>query len=56
MVLAIMLFAVTLLCLWAVVREVKRKNLFAVAFSFVCALVFGFFSIATIVKELKDMI
>ncbi|WP_186575791.1 DUF2759 domain-containing protein [Aquibacillus kalidii] len=52
MVLAILLLIVTILCAVAVIRELKNKNLFAVAFAGLSAAVFGFFSIATIYVEL----
>ncbi|WP_077621510.1 DUF2759 family protein [Sediminibacillus massiliensis] len=52
MVLALMLLVVTILCAIAVIRELKAKNMFAVAFAGLSVLVFGFFSIATIYTEL----
>ncbi|HLQ95806.1 MAG TPA: DUF2759 family protein [Pseudogracilibacillus sp.] len=54
MVLAIILFIVTLLCVLSVLRQVKFKNYFALAFSAVAALSFGFFSVATILCSLTD--
>lgn len=52
MVLAIMLLFVTILCALAVFRELKTKNLFAVGFAGISTLVFGWFSIMTIISEL----
>lgn len=54
MVLAIVLLVVALLCVVSVLRQVKFKNYFALAFSAVAALSFGFFSIMTIVCSLTD--
>jgi len=54
MVLAILLFIVALLCIYSVLRQVKFKNYFALAFSAVAALSFGFFSIMTIVCSLTE--
>lgn len=54
MVLAIILFIVTLLCILSVLRQVKFKNYFALAFSAIAALSFGFFSVATILCSLTD--
>ncbi|WP_174613801.1 DUF2759 family protein [Virgibacillus ihumii] len=52
MVLGIILLAVTILSVVSVVRQLKIKNLFALGFSAVSALVFGFFSIATIITNI----
>lgn len=52
MVLAVMLLIVTALCAWATVRELKEKNMFAVAFAGISVLVFGFFSVATLLSPL----
>ncbi|MEI3611710.1 DUF2759 family protein [Pseudogracilibacillus sp. SO30301A] len=54
MILAIILLIVALLCVVSVLRQVKFKNYFALAFSAVAALSFGFFSIMTIVCTLTD--
>lgn len=54
MVLAIILFIVTLLCILSVLRQVKFKNYFALAFSAIAALSFGFFSVATILCSLTN--
>lgn len=53
MVLAIILLLVTLLCVISIIRQLKLRNNFALAFSAVSALAFGFFSIATIIAEIK---
>lgn len=50
MVLAILFLLVAILCAIAIVREMKRKNFLAVVFASVSFLVFGFFSIATIIS------
>jgi uncharacterized membrane protein len=47
-VLLIIFALVTLVCLVAVFRELKRKNIFAVGFAGLSALVFGWFTIMTI--------
>ncbi|MFD1038481.1 DUF2759 family protein [Virgibacillus byunsanensis] len=52
MVLAILLLVVTLLSVISVIRQLKLKNVFALGFSAVSALAFGFFSIMTIISEL----
>ncbi|MCP8616855.1 DUF2759 domain-containing protein [Salirhabdus salicampi] len=52
MVLAIMLLVATILCVFAVLRESKNRNMFAVGFAGISALIFGWFSIMTIISEL----
>ncbi|WP_100010660.1 DUF2759 family protein [Lentibacillus sediminis] len=52
-VLALLFLAVALLAVISVVRQMKFKNLFALGFSAITALVFGFFSIATIISVLS---
>lgn len=52
MVLAVMMLLVTILCAWAVYRELKAKNAFAVVFAGISVLVFGFFSLATLFSPL----
>jgi uncharacterized membrane protein len=54
MVLAIILLIVALVCVLSVLKQVKIKNYFALAFSAVAALSFGFFSIMTIICTLTD--
>lgn len=54
MVLAIILLIVALICVLSVLRQLKFKNYFALAFSGVAALSFGFFSIMTILCSLTD--
>ena len=54
MVLAIILLIVALLSVVSVLRQVKLKNFFALAFSGVAALAFGFFSVMTIICELTE--
>ncbi|MEC5422257.1 DUF2759 family protein [Virgibacillus sp. C22-A2] len=51
-VLAILLLIVALLSVVSVIRQLKYKNVFALAFSAISALAFGFFSIATIISEI----
>ncbi|QKY69451.1 DUF2759 family protein [Lentibacillus sp. CBA3610] len=55
MVLAIIFLLVTLLAIVSVIRQLKIRNLFALGFSAITVLVFGFFSIATIITELGNM-
>jgi hypothetical protein len=50
--LAFIILLVTILCVIAVVRELKSQNMFGAAFAAISALVFGFFSIATLYWEL----
>jgi len=56
LVFASILLLVTLFAVISVVRQLKFKNLFALAFSALAALVFGFFSIATIINVIQDSI
>ncbi|WP_164668614.1 DUF2759 family protein [Virgibacillus doumboii] len=55
MVLAIILLIVALLAVVSVIRQLKIKNIFALGFSAVAALTFGFFSIMTIIHEIGNM-
>jgi len=48
MVLAILLLVVAVLSVFSVFRQLKFKNYFALGFSAIAALSFGFFSIMTI--------
>ncbi|PRO66682.1 DUF2759 domain-containing protein [Alkalicoccus urumqiensis] len=48
MVLGLITFAVTILSLIGMVKEVKRKNFFGAGFAFVTVLVFGWFSVRTL--------
>nr|WP_255437671.1 DUF2759 domain-containing protein [Thalassobacillus sp. CUG 92003] len=52
MVTAIIILLVTILCVFAVFRELKSKNFFAVLFAGASALIFGWFSIMTIYSNL----
>ncbi|ASN05239.1 DUF2759 family protein [Virgibacillus necropolis] len=52
MVLGILLFIVTILSVVSTVKQMKAKNLFALGFSAVSVLAFGFFSIMTIIHEI----
>jgi len=54
-VLAIIFLAVALLAVVSVIRQLKFKNLFALVFSALTAVVFGFFSIATLITELSSL-
>ncbi|MBU5466395.1 DUF2759 domain-containing protein [Virgibacillus sp. MSJ-26] len=56
LVFASILLLVTLFAVISVVRQLKFKNLLALAFSALAALVFGFFSIATIINVIQDSI
>lgn len=49
MVTAIIFLAIALVCAAGIVREVRRKNFFAVGFAGITFVVFGWFSIATII-------
>ncbi|CDQ39664.1 MULTISPECIES: DUF2759 family protein [Virgibacillus] len=51
-VLAILFLAVALLAIISVIRQLKYKNIFALGFSAITALAFGFFAIATIISEI----
>ncbi|WP_407939233.1 DUF2759 domain-containing protein [Oceanobacillus salinisoli] len=51
-VLGILFLFVALLAVVSVIRQLKFKNMFALIFSALTALVFGFFSIATIISEI----
>jgi len=53
MVLAIILLIVALVSVVSVIRQLKFKNVFALLFSAASALVFGFFSIMTIISEIS---
>jgi len=53
-VLAIILLIVALLSVVSVIRQLKYKNVLAIVFSVLSALVFGFFSIATLFCEISS--
>lgn len=52
MFLGIVLLFVAILSVISTVKQLKTKNLLALAFSAVSVLTFGFFSIATIISEI----
>lgn len=52
MVLAILFLLIAILCVLAVFREFKAKNLFSLAFAGISSLVFGWFSVMTIIAHL----
>ncbi len=54
-VLGIIFLLVALLAVVSVIRQLKIKNYFALVYSIVTALAFGFFSIATIISELSKL-
>ncbi|WP_405101192.1 DUF2759 family protein [Oceanobacillus sp. FSL H7-0719] len=54
-ILAILFLLVALLAVVSVIRQLKIKNLFALAFSALTAVSFGFFSIATLISELGNL-
>lgn len=54
-VLAILFLLVALLSVVSVIRQLKFKNIFALAFSAIAAVTFGFFSIATLISELSSL-
>ncbi|MGM7701966.1 DUF2759 domain-containing protein [Pseudalkalibacillus sp. Hm43] len=49
MALSIIFGLVTLFALWAVFRELKRKNVFALGFAFLTLAVFGWFTVMTVI-------
>lgn len=51
MVLAVILLIVALLSVVSVIRQLKFKNVFAIGFSAISALTFGYFSVSTIICE-----
>ncbi|MFD1066236.1 DUF2759 family protein [Oceanobacillus locisalsi] len=51
-VLAILFLVVALLAVLSVVRQLKYKNILALLFSALTAVVFGFFSVATLISEI----
>nr|WP_067730413.1 DUF2759 family protein [Oceanobacillus damuensis] len=51
-VLAIVFLFVAVLAVVSVIRQLRYKNLFALVFSGITALAFGFFSIATIISTI----
>lgn len=54
MVLAIIFLIVALLSVVSLLRQIKIKNILAIAFSGLAALSFGFFSVMTIICKLTD--
>ncbi|MCF3941769.1 DUF2759 family protein [Oceanobacillus alkalisoli] len=54
-ILAIIFLLVALLAVISVIRQLKIKNYFALIFSVLTAVAFGFFSIATIISELSSL-
>ncbi|RKQ37789.1 DUF2759 family protein [Oceanobacillus halophilus] len=52
-VLGVLCLFIALLAVVSVVRQMKFKNMFALLFSALTAVVFGFFSIATIISEIS---
>ncbi|WP_152656205.1 DUF2759 family protein [Oceanobacillus sp. CFH 90083] len=51
-ILGIIFLLVALLAVVSVIRQLKYKNILALLFSALTAVVFGFFSIATIISEI----
>ncbi|MCF6408457.1 DUF2759 domain-containing protein [Pseudalkalibacillus salsuginis] len=49
MALAIIFGLVTLFAIWALFREFKRKNIFALGFAFLTVAVFGWFTVMTVI-------
>lgn len=54
MVLAIIFLLVALLSIVSFLKQIKLKNYLAVVFSALAAVVFGFFSVSTIICSLTD--
>ncbi|OZU89972.1 DUF2759 domain-containing protein [Virgibacillus indicus] len=52
-VLAILFLLVALVAVVSVIRQLKFKNIFALGFSAITALAFGFFAIATLISEIS---
>ncbi|KHF38076.1 DUF2759 domain-containing protein [Halalkalibacter okhensis] len=50
MIFSIIMLITALLCAVAIVREVRRKNFFAVGFAGITFVVFGWFAVATIIS------
>ncbi|WP_088104700.1 DUF2759 domain-containing protein [Halalkalibacter urbisdiaboli] len=48
MFLSIVFLLIAILCAFAVIRELRRKNFFAVGFAALTFIVFGWFSVMTI--------
>ncbi len=55
MVLAIIFLLVAIVCVFGVFRSFKNRNFLAIFFSGASVLLFGWFSIMTIVSELSAM-
>jgi di/tricarboxylate transporter len=51
-ILGIIFLLVAILAVVSVIRQLKFKNMFALAFSGLTALAFGFFAVATIISEI----
>lgn len=52
--LGIVLFIVAILSVVSTVKQLKEKNLFAVAFSALSVVTFGFFSVMTVISEIAS--
>ncbi|MCL7749858.1 MULTISPECIES: DUF2759 domain-containing protein [Halalkalibacter] len=50
MIFSIIMLVTALLCAVAIVRELRRKNFFAVGFAGISFVVFGWFAVATIIS------
>ncbi|MDT8863037.1 DUF2759 domain-containing protein [Alkalihalobacillus sp. MEB130] len=50
MIFSIIMLITSLLCAVAIVRELRRKNFFAVGFAGISFVVFGWFAVATIIS------
>ena len=53
-VLGFIFLLVTIVAVISIVRQLKYKNILAIIFSVLTAIVFGLFSIATIISELSS--
>ncbi|AUJ26273.1 MULTISPECIES: DUF2759 family protein [Virgibacillus] len=51
-VLGVLFLLVAILAVVSIIRQLKYKNIFAIGFSAITALAFGFFAVATIISEL----
>ncbi|MEN2765989.1 DUF2759 family protein [Ornithinibacillus xuwenensis] len=55
-VLGILFLIVAIVSVVSVIRQLKYRNFFALGFSAVSVLVFGFFSISTIISSIKGVL
>ncbi|MBR7554209.1 DUF2759 domain-containing protein [Allobacillus sp. GCM10007491] len=56
MVLAIIFLLVAIVCIFGTLRSIKNRNFLAVFFAGATTLLFGWFSIMTIISEISSMV